>query len=180
MKRHLVAAVLFVVTLCLIASQGARADITYSYSGDFSSIVGVPNSTVTFSFTVPTFITSDTTITSLTTASLGTGLVTCGTITDVMILNPTSTTFPGTTAPRAGADWSTPCLSAPFTGAGSFFDQPLIADGTYSGFSRFGVAEDATLTISGTPVPEPGTLALLGTGALGLFGPIRRKLFPWK
>ena len=30
----------------------------------------------------------------------------------------------------------------------------------------------------GTPVPEPSTLALLGTGALGLLGPIRRKLLP--
>ena len=27
-------------------------------------------------------------------------------------------------------------------------------------------------------IPEPGTLLLLGTGALGLFGPIRRKLLP--
>ena len=32
----------------------------------------------------------------------------------------------------------------------------------------------------GSPAPEPSSLLLLGTGALGLFGPIRRKLFPRK
>jgi len=34
------------------------------------------------------------------------------------------------------------------------------------------------LSISIIPVPEPSSLILFGTGALGLFGPIRRKLLP--
>ena len=33
-------------------------------------------------------------------------------------------------------------------------------------------------TTPASSVPEPGTVLLLGTGALGLFGPIRRKLLP--
>ncbi|MEI9977837.1 MAG: PEP-CTERM sorting domain-containing protein [Edaphobacter sp.] len=35
---------------------------------------------------------------------------------------------------------------------------------------------DASITITLEPVPEPGSLALLGTGALGIIGVMRRKL----
>ena len=40
------------------------------------------------------------------------------------------------------------------------------------------LTQSAEITISpvSSPVPEPGTLALLGTGALGLAGAVRRKL----
>jgi PEP-CTERM motif len=56
----------------------------------------------------------------------------------------------------------------------------LLGDGvSYQDF--FGVRTqlgvDFGFDISGKPIPEPGTLMMLGTGILGLAGALRRKLF---
>ena len=49
------------------------------------------------------------------------------------------------------------------------------------GFTYFSLEDPFTTGITGTTgssvTPEPGTIALLGTGALGLVGTIRRRLF---
>lgn len=64
-----------------------------------------------------------------------------------------------------------------------FEDLPNLANpdgGNYSDFNYRDVlisVSDVTVTGASTVTPEPGTLALLGTGALGLAGTLRRRLF---
>jgi len=82
------------------------------------------------------------------------------------------------------------CQSIPAGTAGVDFDMKLLvqqwADGTYANngwvmYAQFGMNASAahlstpTLTIDYTPIPEPGTLLLTGTGILGMIGWIRRR-----
>jgi len=61
------------------------------------------------------------------------------------------------------------------TGAEGAFIDPLTGDFL---FSTFGSGSDSIYEVQGfvPTIPEPGTLALMGTGVLGLAGVIRRKL----
>jgi len=51
---------------------------------------------------------------------------------------------------------------------------PTFTPGVYSGVDEADPSDTVTVTI--TPTPEPSSLALFGTGMLGLVGMIRRKL----
>ena len=61
-----------------------------------------------------------------------------------------------------------------------FFGNPGQYQQSLFGFPGMLISEDQTapvnITPAASPVPEPGTLALLGTGVLGLAGAVRRKL----
>lgn len=62
-----------------------------------------------------------------------------------------------------------------FTGSAS---DTTFLTGTFDLTGANGTSGNAVLTISDGAVPEPSTLALLGTGILGLAGMARRKFLP--
>jgi len=59
---------------------------------------------------------------------------------------------------------------------------PYNANGLYTQIFMWSEADDSidfsniTVTVSGTTVPEPSSVMLMGSGVLGLAGVIRRKL----
>jgi hypothetical protein len=139
---------LFLIVALLASATAANGSVIYSYhSTSFGS--------TDWQFTVPDFLKAPGTtfITSFDSASSSF----LGTILDVQIINPFST------SPGIQTDGTSAAL-----GVGSGYPGPFDHDGTYS-------ISGTTLTISGSAsVPEPSSLSLIGaTGVLLAF--VRRR-----
>ncbi len=63
--------------------------------------------------------------------------------------------------------------SSPIMYTGTLSNPTSFNIGTFNGVDDSHTGDPVVVTIN--PVPEPGTLALLGTGALGLAGVVRRR-----
>ena len=174
MARRFVLQLLLTFTLCLMVPLLAHADYVYNFSGQTTA-----GTVDTFTFTSTTLIQSDTVV-SL--SSCLSGGVPCS----YAAIYPNGASYSGS-------------VSGPYT----YYDQMItgVNPGDYyffeaDAFGQVGVhttdtfftsllseyATDitigtGTLTVTDTSaVPEPSSMALLGTGVLGFVGPIRRKL----
>jgi adhesin/invasin len=124
----------------------SRAATVYTLSVDFSGIgVSGPGSTVSFQFSAPSLVTNATTITNLTSTSLGSAFAGC-VISNVQLpLPPTAgTAFTSLVM----VNFAKPCTSLSFPGAAMYFFQLLNSPGVYSAYSRNGNALIGSLTIT--------------------------------
>ena len=144
-----------------------RATAVYTLSLDYSSKLGVPNATLDYQFSAPSILNSTTLGITLLSSSVGGGWGAGCTLTNANL------GLPATPSSNIQVNFAAPCRG--FTGAGGFFQVPLLSYGTYS---VFGISSNilGILTIAPSPSPEPGSLLLLGTGLLGL-GPFLRRRF---
>lgn len=146
------------VAIVAFSAATAHGDtVSYNFSGTLFNL----------SFTEPSILTTDTIIPA-------SSLLTNNTPDLVSVeLNPNSFICGGIFLPVPDAS-SCIFFNEPTTFSGYYFSPELTSLGTY-------VTGNQVLTITQTPAgsaatPEPSTLALLGTGILGLVGVTRRKL----
>jgi len=156
----------FVCSLALVFPLFCHANVQYTFSGSFNL-----NQTVTFTLTVPNYITA--------TGSTG--------------LTPDASFFPGlqlTCNACNEIDFFVDAVARGFTnvpsntvgygvGTNSYFfyfaPQSFTVNGTYTDVIGPWFSNQGTLTVSGTPVPEPATLPLWVSVAAGL-GVFRRRI----
>jgi hypothetical protein len=151
---------------CLLLQGLLRADTVYTLDVNED---GVATENIQVQFDVPA--TTTTTGIVPTSSSLGTSFPLCS-VSFVNVNTPSAPTDIAMDIFFGGAG----CL---FAGATADFNMPITSLGTFTAFNDFTFAQEiGTLVISSSgPVgaPEPGSLALLSCGLLGLVGAWRRR-----
>ncbi len=153
---------------CLLLPGLLRADTVYTLDVNEDRISTV---NIQVQFDVPAILTTTTTGIIPTSSSLGTSFPLCS-VSSVTVNTPAAPTDIEMDIFFTGAG----CL---FVGGTADFDMPITSLGTFTAFNDFTFTQEiGTLGIASSgPVgaPEPGSLALLSCGLLGLVGAWRRR-----
>ena len=154
--------------LCLLLPGLLRADTVYTLDVNED---GISTANIQLQFDVPAILTTTTTGIVPTSSSLGTSFPLCS-VSSVTVNTPSAPTDIEIDVFFKGSG----CLSI---GGTADFNAPITSLGTFTAFNDFSFTQEiGTLVIASSgPVgaPEPGSLALLSCGLLGLVGAWRRR-----
>jgi hypothetical protein len=150
---------LFVALLVTVLSTSicARGDTIYTFT--ITGVPGLPSLIGSYIFYEPSILMSETTIS-------GANIISSGPVVKDIVIDPLANVCPVITF---GSDAS--CLQIDFASGQTIaqgFAVPLNVTGTYIGAANM-------LVITQNAVPEPSSLALIGTGLLCAVGAIRNK-----
>ena len=153
---------------CLLLPGLLRADTVYTLDVNED---GISTANIQVQFDVPAILTTTTTGIIPTSSSLGSSFPLCS-VSSVTVNTPSAPTNIEMDIFFTGAG----CL---FVGGTADFNMPITSLGTFTAFNDFTFTQEiGTLVIASSgPVgaPEPGSLALLSCGLLGLVGAWRRR-----
>ncbi len=156
----------FVTLLALALPLLSHANVVYNFSG-----TGIPNTVATFTLTVPNYITATGTTGLTPDASFVPGVqLACNACTQI--------DFFVDALSRGFVDVPSNTVGYGIVGGTSYFfyfaPQSFTVNGTYTDVVGPWFSNQGTLVVSGTPVPEPSAIAMLGP-ALGLLGWLRKR-----